>query len=158
MSSQFSERINAVYNKYKEYTNQRNQNRIEIATIFFNQFILPNVESTLIRHAGTGKKWGYVYTFPKNCYIMRDTDALELVNISNGWRKGSFHIVEIIKETIFIQLKTSLEQHMSDDTTGVRIHFADEIDNEGLYSGFWAEWYSISPFSELCQYPFSPTN
>ena len=154
MSSQFSQKIYSVYNKYKEITTQRANDRMDITTIFFNENIQKNVEDVLYHNAASGKKWGYVYTFPTKSYISRDSDALELVNISPFWHKGSFHVFEIIKGDHFTHLKCALEQHLSDDTTAVRIYYADEIDNEGLYSGFWAEWYPISPFEAVAHHPF----
>jgi len=146
----FGAELRASYNQYKAYCNLRTVRRQRVIDLFFDQMIRPNVKNVLIKNAKEGRSWGYVYTYPKDLYVVLNQgfgkQSKPSLNYSEHWVKDGYHIFELIHDHRFVQLMAQIEQELSDAYTVVRIHRTESIDNEGKFNGVWVEWYNTTSF------------
>lgn len=146
----FGAELRASYNQYKAYCNLRTQRRQRVIDLFFNERVRSNVKNVLIQNAKEGRFWGYVYTYPKDLYIVLNEEfgkqTKPFLQYSNRWMKDSYHIVELIYDHRFVQLMAQIEQELSDAHTVVRLRRAENINKENQFSGIWVEWFNITPF------------
>jgi len=146
----FGAELRASYNQYKAYCNLRTQRRQRVIDLFFNERVRSNVKNVLIQNAKEGRFWGYVYTYPKDLYIVLNQGFGQqykpFLQYSNRWMKDSYHILELINDHHFVQLIAQVEQELSDAHTVVRLHRKENVNNEEKFNGIWVEWYNITPF------------
>lgn len=146
----FGAELRANYNQYKAYCNTRKLRRQRVIDLFFNERIRPNVKNILLQSSKEGRNWGYVYTYPKDLYVVLNQDFGKQSNTylqySNRWVKDSYHIIELINDHRFVQLMAQVEQELSDAYTVVRLHRTEDVDNENKYNGVWVEWYNTTSF------------
>ena len=146
----FGAELRASYNQYKAYCNARTLRRQRVIDLFFNEKIRTNVKTVLIKNAKEGRSWGYVYTYPKDFYVVLNQEfgkqSKPSLQYSNHWVKDAYHIFELMNDHRFVQLMAQVEQELSDGYTVVRVHRTENIDNEEKFNGVWVEWYNTTSF------------
>lgn len=142
------QQLRASYNQYKAYCNLRRTRRHVVIDIFFNEMIRPNVKKVLIQNAKEGRSWGYVYTYPKNLYVVlkQEFGKKSSIEYSEHWVKDAYHIFELIHDNRFVQMMTEIEEELSDTYTAIRMYRTENIDNEEKYNGIWVEWTNINVY------------
>ena len=146
----FGAELRASYNKYKAYCNLRNHRRQRVVELFFADRIRPNVKTVLLKSAEEGRTWGYVYTYPKDLYVVLHQgfgkQNKPFLQYSDRWVKDGYHIFELIHDHRFVQLMAQMEQELSDSMSVVRLYRTENIDNEGKFNGIWVEWTNTTLF------------
>ena len=146
----FGAELRASYNKYKAYTTMRTQRRNRVVDLFFNEMIRPKVKPILLTNAAAGRTWGFIYTYPKDLYVVLNEgfgkQSKSILQYSNRWIKDGYHIYELIHDNRFVQLMAQMEQELSDAYTVVRMYRTENIDNGGKFSGIWVEWKNTTNF------------
>uniref|UniRef100_A0A6C0CU36 Uncharacterized protein n=1 Tax=viral metagenome TaxID=1070528 RepID=A0A6C0CU36_9ZZZZ len=147
----FGAELRASYNQYKAYCNVRTLRSQRVIDLFFAEMIRPNVKNVLLKNAKEGRSWGYVYTYPKDLYVVLNQgfgkQSKPVLTYSDHWVKDSYQIYELIHHNHhFVKLMAQVEEELSDAYTVVRIHRTESIDNEEKFNGVWVEWYNTTSF------------